>query len=100
MAWEVDQPFDAIYEQTSSCSLHPDKCSDYEKCLYKWLKPNGKLFAQFMQTGQKGSPPFHCDIIAMRNLFVSERWIWSEPYETKVVHSVNMYEEVYFLEKA
>lgn len=97
--WESEKLFDAIYEQTSLCSLHPEKWKNYEKCLYKWLKPKGKLFAQFMQTGQKSGPPFHCDASAMTDLFVAERWIWSEQHETQVVLSETMHEEMYLLEK-
>lgn len=98
-AWESEKPFDAIYEQTSLCALPPDEWRNYEKCLYHWLKPKGKLFAHFMQTGQESGPPFHCDISAMVDLFVAERWQWSEQYETKVIHSEGKYEKIYLLEK-
>ena len=99
LTWELDHPFDAIYEQTSLCALHPDEWSSYEKCLYDWLKPKGKLFAHFMQTGQENGPPFHCDIKAMASLFVEERWLWSEEHETQVIHSEGLYEKMYLLEK-
>lgn len=97
--WECGEPFYAIYEQTSLCALHPDKWRSYEKCLYDWLKPKGKLFAHFMQTGQESGPPFHCEISAMIDLFTAERWLWSEPYETPVVHSEGLYEKLYLLER-
>ncbi len=97
--WELEKPFDAIYEQTSLCALHPDEWAEYEKCLFNWLKPKGKLFAQFMQTEEESGPPFHCDIPAMIELFVAQRWQWSEQHETEVVHSENLYEKMYFLEK-
>lgn len=99
LAWECEKSFDAIYEQTSLCALHPDEWKSYEKCLYKWLKPKGKLFAQFMQTGQENGPPFHCEMSAMTDLFVAERWIWSEQHETQIDHSENRYEKMYFLER-
>lgn len=97
--WELGSPFDAIYEQTSLCALQPDKWKSYEKCLYDWLKPEGKLFAQFMQTGEEGGPPFHCDIPVMTDLFAAHRWQWSEQHKTQVVHSDNRYEKIYLLEK-
>ncbi len=97
--WKLEKPFDAIYEQTSLCALHPDEWVDYEKCLYCWLRSGGKLFAQFMQTEQEGGPPFHCDIQAMIDLFDVQRWKWSERHETQVVHSDNKYEKTYLLEK-
>ena len=99
-SWECKKPFDAIYEQTSLCALHPDEWNRYENCLYDWLKPKGQLFTHFMQTGKDSGPPFHCDINAMVDLFTAEKWLWSEEHETQVVHSDGLYEKVYFLEKA
>ncbi len=97
--WESEKPFDAIYEQTSLCALHPDEWMEYEKCLFNWLKPRGKLFAQFMQTEEESGPPFHCDVSAMTDLFVAQRWLWSERHETQVIHSDNKYEKIFLLEK-
>lgn len=98
--WEFKKTFDAIYEQTSLCAVTPNEWKNYEKCLYNWLKPKGKLFAQFMQTEQESGPPFHCDTQAMRKLFIKKRWLWSEEHETKVIHSESLYEKMYLLEKA
>ncbi|MFV2057719.1 MAG: methyltransferase domain-containing protein [Thiohalomonadales bacterium] len=97
--WQSEKPFDAIYEQTSLCALPPEKWIEYEKCLHKWLKPSGKILAQFMQTGQEGGPPFHCDIRAMADLFTAQRWRWSDEHETTVVHSESLYEKMVLLEK-
>ncbi|MBL1321214.1 MAG: methyltransferase domain-containing protein [Methylophaga sp.] len=97
--WQPDKDFDAIYEQTSLCALPPEQWRTYEKCLYKWLKSNGKLFAQFMQSTQEGGPPFHCELSDMLALFASLRWQWSEQYETQVIHSSGKYEKLYCLEK-
>jgi len=97
--YEPNKPVDAIYEQTSLCALPPDRWASYEKCLYQWLKPNGKLFAQFMQTDEQGGPPFHCDITLMINLFSAHRWQWSEQHETHVIHSNNKQEKIFLLER-
>lgn len=97
--WEPTKPFDAIYEQTSLCALPPNEWQRYEKCLFNWLKPAGKLFAQFMQTGVEGGPPFHCEINDMRKLFKTDKWKWSAQHETQVVHSGGKYEDLYLLEK-
>jgi len=97
--YKSDKPFDAIYEQTSLCALPPDRWEDYEKCLYHWLKPKGKLFAHFMQADEQGGPPFHCDIASMTNLFSAPRWQWSEQHETDVIHSDNKYEKIFLLER-
>ena len=97
--WKSAQAFDAIYEQTSLCAINPDQWKRYENCLYNWLKPNGKLLAQFMQTGQESGPPFHCDIAAMVELFDEERWLWSDEHKTQAIHSKGLYEKMYLLEK-
>ena len=99
LTWENTEPFDAIYEQTSLCALHPDNWQSYENCLYEWLNPGGKLFAQFMQTGAEGGPPYHCDVNAMTDLFKSQRWLWSEEYKTQVVHSGTLHEKIFLLNK-
>ena len=97
--WQPEQAFDVIYEQTSLCALPPAQWQAYEQCLYQWLKPKGKLLAQFMQTGNKGGPPFHCDVSAMFDLFTPQRWTWGEEHTTQVVHSKGLQERVYLLEK-
>ena len=74
--FDPNSPFDAVYEQTSLCAIQPEQREAYEKCLYRWLKPGGSLFALFMQTGVEGGPPFHCDVAAMRELFEASRWDW------------------------
>ena len=97
--WENTVPFDAIYEQTSLCALPPNDWQRYENSLYGWLKPKGELFAQFMQTGVEGGPPYHCDVSAMTGLFNNQRWSWSEPHATQVVHSGGLHEKVFLLNK-
>ena len=76
--WYPEESFDAIFEQTSLCALPPELWEQYEKQLYAWLKPEGQLFAQFMQTGNEGGPPFHCELNDMSKLFSTEKWTWSE----------------------
>ena len=97
--WECEKPFDAIYEQTSLCALHPDEWRIYENCLYNWLKPKGNLLAQFMQTGQDNGPPFHCEMTVMADLFNVGKWLWSEEHKTQVTHSEGLHEKMYLLKK-
>ena len=73
-----ESPFDAVYEQTCLCALPPDAWERYEAQLYRWLRPNGVLFAMFMQTTQPNGPPFRCPLGVMRQLFSAERWEWGE----------------------
>lgn len=102
--WQPEIPFDAIYEQTSLCALAPEQWQAYEQCLYHWLKPNGKLLAQFMQTGVEGGPPYHCKVDDMRGLFTKNRWHWSDKYQVAKIQTKNpspsgRHEKVYCLER-
>jgi len=97
--WTPTTPFDAIYEQTSLCALPLDQWKNYEQCLYHWLKPEGKLLAQFMQTNEAGGPPYHCEITDMLTLFPTSRWLWGNEYKTQTAHSSGKRERVYLLEK-
>ncbi|MCK5918550.1 MAG: methyltransferase domain-containing protein [Cocleimonas sp.] len=95
--WNPEKPFDALYEQTSLCALSPERWQAYEQCLFSWLKPNGKLLAQFMQTDVEGGPPYHCEMGDMTDLFDAARWQWSDEHHTKIVHSGGKSERVYRL---
>ncbi len=85
--WEPPAPFDLIYDQTCLCALPPALWPDYAARLARWLRPGGRLFALFMQTGTEGGPPFHCDLAAMRALFGAELWIWPDHLPDLVAHS-------------
>lgn len=93
LAWEPDQPFDAIYEQTCLCALYPDHWRAYADRLHRWLVPVGRLFALFVQLLRPGAaegaiqgPPYHCDINAMRALFPSPLWSWPKPPYPRTTH--------------
>jgi SAM-dependent methyltransferase len=92
LVWDPEQPFDAIYEQTCLCALPPKLWPKYCERLYRWLKPNGKLFALFMQTNQAGGPPYHCDMAEMRMLFSDNRWQWPESSLGLIPHPVGFHE--------
>ena len=96
-AWEPEAPFDAIYEQTCLCAIQPEQREAYEKRLFRWLMPGGRLFALFMQTGLEGGPPFHCDLMDMRRLFAGERWQWPEDAPTLVPHRNGRFELAFSL---
>jgi len=91
--WDTPQPFDAIWEQTCLCALYPDDWMAYANRLHRWLAPQGRLFALFMQTAKPGAeegwiqgPPYHCDILAMRAVFPSTQWQWPKPPYPRVPH--------------
>ncbi|WKB54880.1 methyltransferase domain-containing protein [Eleftheria terrae] len=86
LEWAPAQPLDAVYEQTCLCALHPDAWVAYAQQLHRWLRPDGRLYALFMQalrpnaaTGAIEGPPYHCDIHAMRALFPEPQWLWPKP---------------------
>ena len=99
LVWHPERPFDAIYEQTCLCALHPDHWVAYARQLHSWLRPAGTLWALFMQALRPGAaqgrvegPPYHCDINAMRALFPSDRWEWPAPPYASVPHPMGVME--------
>ncbi len=88
------QKFDAIYEQTCLCALHPEHWLSYSRQLHQWLKPEASLWVMFMQMlrpaasteGVIQGPPYHCDINAMRVLFPERDWVWPKPPYAQVAH--------------
>ncbi|MFN4263206.1 MAG: methyltransferase domain-containing protein [Thioalkalivibrionaceae bacterium] len=70
---------DAVYEQTCLCAIDPEQRADYASRLHAWLRPGGVLFACFMQVPRRGGPPYHCDLVEMRELFDASEWRWSDP---------------------
>jgi methyl halide transferase len=93
LAWQPASRFDAVYEQTCLCALHPDQWRAYADRIDGWLAPGGRLYALFMQVirdgaaqGMIGGPPYHCDINAMRALFPAQLWDWPQPPYVRVPH--------------
>lgn len=84
--WQPSLPYDAVYDQTCLCALPPATWPDYASRLHGWLRPGGRLFILFMQTGTEGGPPFHCDMARMRDLFPTTHWDWDAPLPPRVEH--------------
>lgn len=106
LAWQPDEPFDAIYEQTCLCALYPDHWVEYARKLHGWLRPGGRLLALFVQIARPGAgdgfiqgPPYHCDIHGMRALLDAERWQWPKPPYPRVEHPSGMAELAVVLER-
>jgi len=89
--WRADRPFDAIYDQTCLCALPPPLWPAYEARLREWVRPEGRLFILFMQTGEAGGPPFDCPIPAMRHLF--RDWKWPDELAAGVPHGPGRVEQ-------
>jgi SAM-dependent methyltransferase len=92
LTWQPAQPFDAIYEQTCLCALDPGHWPAYERQLFDWLRPCGKLLALFMQTEKAGGPPYHCGMPDMRTLFSAKRWHWPADAPGRVGHPNGLFE--------
>ncbi len=106
MAWQPDRPFDAVYEQTCLCALHPDDWIAYARQLHLWIAPGGKLFALFVQLlrpqaaeGYVQGPPYHCDVNAMRALFPESAWAWHKPPYARTAHPRGLAELAVLLER-
>ena len=84
--WQPTTPFDAVYDQACLCALPPALWPDYAARLRSWLRPGGRLFILFMQTGKPDGPPFHCDVTAMRTLFDATHWDWPESVPEALPH--------------
>jgi len=105
LAWQPDRAFDAAYEQTCLCALHPDQWRDYADQLHRWVAPGGRLYALFVQLLRSGSadgaiegPPYHCDINAMRALFPDRHWEWPRPPYPRTAHPRGLSELAVVLE--
>jgi hypothetical protein len=92
-AWRTVEPFDAVYDQTCLCAIPPDRWTAYERQLQNWLRPGGRLFVLFMQTGRPSGPPFDCRLDKMRALFPDPRWDWPADLPDRVPHPSGLSEQ-------
>src|SRR5262245_2983542 len=99
LIWQPDRPFDAIYEQTCLCALHPDDWRAYADRLWYSLRAQARLFALFVQylrpsaaDGPIAGPPYHCDITAMRALLPEPQWAWPKPPYPRTTHPAGLAE--------
>ncbi|MCF6208829.1 MAG: TPMT family class I SAM-dependent methyltransferase [Ghiorsea sp.] len=93
--------FDVVYEQTCLCAIEPSEREKYAQAVYSWLKPQGKLLLNLMQTGDAGGPPFHCDLMHAKQLFPESQWHWQEepPFMTHRNRKSPRFELGYILTK-
>lgn len=92
--YEPPAPFDAVYEQTCLCAIHPEHWGTYAAQLHRWLRTDGSLLMLIMQRPRPAAieegliegPPYHCDINAVRALFPERLWHWPKPPYAKVAH--------------
>ncbi len=87
LRWRPPVVFDAVFEQTCLCAFPPPQWADYERAVFRLLKPGGRLLILFMQTGREGGPPWHLDMAEMKRLFAPSRWEWQRRWPPQPVHT-------------
>ncbi len=100
LEWRPHEPFDAVFEQTCLCAIHPFRWLEYARSIRAWIRPGGSLWALFMQRprpaaideGRIEGPPYHCDVSALHLLFPVAEWGWPEPPLAKVSHPAGWHE--------
>ena len=102
--WQPAAAFDAVYEQTCLCALHPDHWIAYASRLQAWLRPGGRLALLAMQAlresaagGAIEGPPYHVDVNALRALLPQQRWEWPRPPYARVPHPTEAWAELALL---
>lgn len=108
LAYQPAQAFDAVYEQTCLCALHPDHWVAYAIQLGTWVRHGGSLWCLLMQMPRPGAasegliqgPPYHCDVHAVRALLPEPVWTWPKPPYPQVAHPVGGHELAVQLRRA
>ena len=63
---KYDNVFDYVIEQTCFCAINPNRRQEYERLVYKILKPGGKLIGLWFpldKTLKDGGPPWGLSLI-------------------------------------
>ncbi len=94
---KAEHAYDMLYEQTCLCAIEPKHRLAYAHLCRDWLRPGGRMFALFMQTGKPGGPPYHCDLLDMRHLFAEASWLWPDDAPLFVPQSSGRFELGYVL---
>ena len=74
---EYDSVFDYVIEQTCFCAVNPQRRQEYERLVYKILKPGGKLIGLWFpldKTIEDEGPPWGITIDEVKSIFKND-WI-------------------------
>ncbi|GIT64997.1 MAG: hypothetical protein Ct9H300mP23_06240 [Nitrospinota bacterium] len=74
---EYDSVFDYVIEQTFFCAVNPPRRQEYERLVYKILKPGGKLIGLWFpldKTIEDEGPPWGITIDEVNQIF-KNGWI-------------------------
>ena len=69
---EYDSVFDYVIEQTCFCAVNPERRQEYERLVFKILKPGGKLIGLWFpldKTIEDGGPPWGITIDEIKSIF-------------------------------
>ena len=69
---EYDSVFDYVIEQTCFCAVNPQRRQEYERLVFKILKPGGKLIGLWFpldKTLEDGGPPWGITINEVKSIF-------------------------------
>jgi SAM-dependent methyltransferase len=68
---DLENGFDAVWEQTCFCALHPESRRDYVSAMSRALRPGGVFYGLFWQHGTGGGPPYDVSEACVRAVFES-----------------------------
>jgi len=74
---EYDSVFDYVIEQACFCAINPERRQEYERLVYKILKPCGKMIGLWFPLGKTmadGGPPWGITIDEVKSIF-KNGWI-------------------------
>ena len=66
---ELENGFDAVWEQTCFCALDPARRHDYVCAMSRALRPGGTFYGLFWQHGAGGGPPYDMTEACVRAVF-------------------------------
>ena len=72
LAPKYDCVFDYVIEQACFCAINPERRKEYERLVYKILKPGGKLIGLWFpldKTIAEGGPPWGITIEEVKSIF-------------------------------
>ena len=85
--FQPKEPVDAVYEQTCLCAISPAMRTQYERSVFRWMRPGGALFALFAQLeNPSDGPPNHCSFKDMKATFPETRWLWATDQPSRFEH--------------
>jgi SAM-dependent methyltransferase len=99
---KYDNVFDYVIEQTCFCAVNPERRQEYERLVYKILKPGGKLIGLWFpldKTISDGGPPWGTTIDEVKSIFKNDWIIENEEFPEKSIQPRKNREKLIIFEK-